>query len=105
MPSVLSPATLSVLLVAALAATACGSVEDNLIELGHPPGYARGYADGCDSGNEAAGGLFAQSRKDASRYGADQEYTSGWDAGFATCRADMAAMVLDARLRNPSRDN
>jgi hypothetical protein len=98
-------AALPALLLAALSAGACGSVEENQIGLGHPPGYARGYADGCASGNEVAGGLFAQSRKDASRYGTDEEYTTGWDAGFATCRADMAAMVLDARLRNPSRDN
>jgi hypothetical protein len=92
-------------LVAALGLAACGSIEDTLIERGHPPAYAEGYADGCASGKEAAGGLFAQSRKDAGRYGADQEYTPGWDAGFAKCRADIAALVLDARLRNPSRDN
>jgi hypothetical protein len=105
MPSVLSPTTLSALLFAALSVTACGSVEENLIELGHPPAYAGGYADGCASGKEAAGGFFAETRKDASRYGTDEEYTPGWDAGFAKCRADMAALVLDARLRNPSRDN
>jgi hypothetical protein len=99
-----SQTTLAALL-AALGLAACGSIEDTLIEHGHPPAYAEGYADGCASGEEAAGGLFAQSRKDAVRYGADQEYTPGWDAGFAKCRADMAAMVLDARLRNPSRDN
>ena len=98
-----SQTTLAALLVA-LGVAACGSVEENLIELGHPPAYAEGYADGCASGEEAAGGLFAQTRKDTGRYGADQEYTAGWDAGFAKCRADTAAMVLDARLRNPSRD-
>jgi hypothetical protein len=97
-------ATLAALLTA-LALAACASVEETMIERGFPPAYAEGYADGCASGKEAAGGLFAQSRKDAGRYGADQEYTPGWDAGFAKCRADMAALVLDARLRNPSRDN
>jgi hypothetical protein len=90
------------LLLAALCA--CGSVEQSQIELGHPPAYARGYADGCESGKEDAGGVLAQSRKDASRYGTDHEYTPGWDAGFAQCRADTAAMVRDARRRNPSRD-
>ena len=69
MPSVLSRATRPALLLAALSATACGSVEENLIAQGHPAAYARGYADGCASGKEAAGGLFAQGRKDASRYG------------------------------------
>jgi hypothetical protein len=92
-------------LFAVLGVAACGSIEDTLIERGQTPAYAKGYADGCASGNEAAGGLFAQNRKDASRHGTDEEYTTGWDAGFAKCRADMAALVLDARLRNPSRDN
>lgn len=91
-------------LLATLALAACGSIEEEMIEQGHPPGYAAGYADGCASGKAAAGGLFAESRRDASRYGADDRYTEGWDAGFKECRADMAALVLDARLRNPSRD-
>lgn len=92
-------------LLAALALAACGSIEEEMIERGHPPAYAAGYADGCASGKAAAGGVFAESEKDASRYGANDQYTQGWDAGFEQCRADMAAMVLDARLRNPSRDN
>jgi hypothetical protein len=46
----------------------------------------------------------SRTRKDASRYGADDQYTEGWDVGFEECRRDMAAIVLDARLRNPSRD-
>jgi hypothetical protein len=92
-------------LVAALALAACGSVEEALIEQGLPPAYAEGYADGCASGEEAAGGLFAAARKDASRHGSDDQYTQGWNKGFEECRRDMAAMVLDARLRNPSRDN
>jgi hypothetical protein len=98
-----SQTTLAALL-AALGVAACGSIEDTLIGRGYTPAYAQGYADGCASGKEAAGGLFAQSRKDASRYGVHPEYTPGWDAGFAKCRDDMAAMVLDARLRKPSRD-
>jgi hypothetical protein len=104
MPAVLSRGARFALLLAAMSGAACGSVEQNQIELGHPPAYARGYAEGCASGKEAAGSFLAQSRKDASRYGTDEEYTPGWDAGFAQCRADAAAMVLDARLRNPSRD-
>jgi hypothetical protein len=100
-----SPLRAALAALATLAVGACGSVEQTMIERGHRPVYAAGYADGCASGKEAAGGLFADSRKDAGRYGADNQYTAGWDAGFAKCRADMAAMVLDARLRNPSRDN
>lgn len=104
MPAGRLPATLAALLTA-LALAACGSIEETMIERGHPPAYAAGYADGCASGKAAAGGVFAEARKDASRYDADSQYTQGWDVGFEECRADMAAMVLDARLRNPSRDN
>lgn len=92
-------------LLMAVALAACGSIEQTMIERGHPPAYAQGYADGCASGKEAAGGLFAEAEKDVSRYGADELYTEGWDAAFEECRREMAAMVLDARLRNPSRDN
>jgi hypothetical protein len=84
---------------------ACGSVEETMIERGHPRTYAEGYAGGCASGKEAAGGLFAEASKDASRYDADEQYTEGWNDGFEECRRDMAVMVLDARLRNPSRDD
>lgn len=91
-------------LVTALALVACGSVEEALTERGFSPAYAEGYKDGCASGKEAAGGLFAEARKDENRYGTDNQYTQGWDDGFEECKRDMAAMVLDARLRNPSRD-
>lgn len=91
-----------VALLAALALTACGSIEQGMIKRGHPPAYATGYADGCASGKAAAGGLFAEAQKATSRYDAGGQYTEGWDAGFEQCRADMAAMVLDARRRHPS---
>lgn len=103
MPAGRLQATLAAL-ATALALAACGSVEEALIEQGFPPAYAEGYAGGCASGKEAAGGLFAEALKDASRYGADDQYTRGWNEGFEECRRDTAAMVLDARLRNPSRD-
>lgn len=103
MPAGSLHATLAALL-AILAAPACGSVEETMIERGHPPAYAEGYADGCASGKAAAGGSFAQARKAASRYGAEDRYTAGWDDGFEECRRDMAAMVLHARVRNRNRD-
>ena len=86
----------------AVAVAGCGSARETLIERGYPPAYAEAYADGCESGKDAAGGLFASPRKDASRYGGDDQYTKGWDAGFEKCQRDTAAMVLDARLRRPS---
>jgi hypothetical protein len=91
-------------LVAALALAACASEREALIARGFDPAYAEGYDDGCSSGKEAAGGMFGEARKDPSRYGADDQYTRGWDAGSEKCQRDTAAMVRDARLRNPSRD-
>jgi hypothetical protein len=96
-------ATLAALVAVAVAG--CGSVRQTLIERGYPPAYAEGYADGCESGKDAAGGLFASPRKDASRYGGDDQYTKGWDAGLEKCQRDTAAMVLDARLRQPNAED
>jgi cell division septum initiation protein DivIVA len=92
-------------LVAALALAGCTSQRDALIAQGLPPAYAEGYEAGCSSGDAAAGGLFGEARKDASRYAADAQYTKGWDDGFAKCQRDMAAMVRDARLRHPGGDD
>jgi hypothetical protein len=89
-------------LVAHLALAACTSTRDALIERGFDPAYAEGYDDGCSSGNDAAGGFFAETRKDRGRYGNDSQYSQGWDAGFAKCRRDTAEMVREARLRRPS---
>ena len=91
-------------LITALAVAACTSTRDALIAQGFPPAYAEGYDDGCASGKAAAGSTFHSARKDASRYAADSQYAQGWDAGFARCERDMAAMVLDARLRRPGND-
>jgi hypothetical protein len=95
----------SVIAVGAAAVAGCTSVQESLIERGYPPAYAEGYEHGCASGKAAAGGLFAQAQQDESRYGAGGEYAQGWDTGFAKCRSDTRAMVIDARTRNPSRDN
>jgi hypothetical protein len=95
----------SVLVVGAAAVVGCTSVHESLVERGYPPAYADGYEHGCASGKAAAGGLFAQTQKDESRYGeSGGEYAQGWDAGYAKCRSDMRAMVVDARTRNPSRE-
>ena len=87
--------------LAALALAAGTSTEEALI--------ARGFDPACAAGDDAARAArrppAACSPKDEGRYGADDQYTQGWDEGFAKCRRDMAAMVLDARLRNPSKDN
>ncbi|MGH6903965.1 MAG: hypothetical protein ACREIR_14620 [Geminicoccaceae bacterium] len=104
MPAGRWQATLAVLIMA-LALAACTSTRDALIVRGFPPAYAEGYDAGCPSGNAAAGSTFHSTRKDASRYAEDSQYAQGWDAGFARCQRDMAAMVLDARLRRSKGDN
>jgi hypothetical protein len=52
---------------------------------------------GCVTGRAAARRLPAACSpigKDASRYGADDQYTEGWDDGFEQCRRGIAAMML-----------
>ena len=104
MPASARHASIAALLTS-LAVAACGSVQETMVERGFPPVYAAGYADGCASGKDAAGGFFAEAQKDMTRYGADDQYTAGWDGGFEKCRRDMARLVLDARLRDPNRDD
>jgi hypothetical protein len=98
------PRATAAALVAILWVTACTSTRDALIARGFDPAYAEGYDAGCSSGESAAGGFFSETRKDASRYASDDQYTQGWDAGFAKCQRDTAAMVREARLRNPSKE-
>jgi hypothetical protein len=98
-----SQRALAVLTVVALAA--CTSQRDALIARGVPPAYAEGYEAGCSSGDAAAGGLFSEPEKDASRYAADAQYAKGWDDGFAKCKRDAEVMVRDARLRHPGGDD
>ena len=85
-------------LVTSLALAACASVKETMLARGFPPAYAEGYADGCSSGREAAGGLFDETLKDATRYGTDRQYIQGWDNGFQRCRSEMAATVESDRL-------
>jgi hypothetical protein len=46
---------------------------------GFPLPYRQGYADGCASATGAE-------RKDASRFGGDPNYRTGWQDGIALCR-------------------
>jgi hypothetical protein len=92
-------------LVTILALAACASVRETMIERGFPPAYADGYADGCSSGNKAAGALFDQARKDTTRYGTDRQYAQGWDKGFEQCRSQMAATIESDRLESGYNDN
>ena len=91
-------------LITTLVVAACGSVKDAMVKRGLPPAYAEGYDDGCASGKDAAGGLFAETRQDIDRYGSDDQYARGWSDGFEKCRQEMAVVVREAWARNPSRD-
>jgi hypothetical protein len=88
-----------------LALAACASVKETMLERGFPPAYAEGYADGCSSGREAAGGLFDETRKDTTRYGTDRQYTQGWDSAFPRCESEMAATVESDRLYTGSNNH
>lgn len=95
----------SVALSIALTLGACGgSVKQAMIERGFSEAYAEGYDHGCSSGKADGGSLFDQPAKDQSRYGADADYTKGWDEGYAKCKAEQTELAREARRRNPSRD-
>jgi len=51
------------------------------------PAYADGQKDGCESG-QASQGVFGRPKKDASRFGADTQYTQGWTDGFKRCEEE-----------------
>jgi hypothetical protein len=92
-------------LVTTLDLAACSSVKKTMIQRGFPPAYAEGYADGCSSGKEAAGGLFDTASKDTMRYGSDHQYTEGWDRGFQRCKSEMEATIETDRLASGNNDN
>lgn len=65
---------------------------DREVGAGQPVEYKEGYAGGCDSGMKAAGNPYYKFTKDVPRYLADPLYKSGWDDGFAVCKADYESI-------------
>ena len=51
----------------------------NVNLTGFPLPYRQGYADGCASAK-------GSERKDATRFGADPNYRTGWQDGLALCK-------------------
>ena len=49
--------------------------------------YKDGAAAGCSSGGNATGNWTKSFQKDVKKYINDQYYKSGWDDGFAQCKA------------------
>lgn len=45
---------------------------------GYPPAFKDGFSDGCES-------LRGNYRRDASRFGKDNDYTLGWHDGYSIC--------------------
>ena len=60
--------------------------------VGQPPAYQDGYADGCNSGNSAAGHPYTQFVKDVRRATPNSLYGQGWQDGFAVCKARYDAI-------------
>lgn len=49
--------------------------------------YESGSINGCDSGANASGNYAKSFYKDVNKYIKDVYYKSGWDDGFAKCKA------------------
>jgi hypothetical protein len=45
---------------------------------GYPPAFKDGFSDGCES-------LRGNYRRDAGRFGKDNNYTLGWQDGYSIC--------------------
>jgi hypothetical protein len=45
---------------------------------GYPPAFKDGFSDGCES-------LRGSYRRDAARFGKDNDYTLGWQDGYSIC--------------------
>ena len=45
---------------------------------GYPPAFKDGFSDGCES-------LRGNYRRDAGRFGKDNDYTLGWQDGYSIC--------------------
>lgn len=91
-------ASLMAFTAAALLAS-CMSIQDRARrEVAYQPQqYQDGYVEGCESGNSAAGYIYARFTKQVSRYDADRLYKQGWDDGFAKCKGEHEAVQRSLR--------
>lgn len=72
-------------ILCALILAACKSSYDRA-PANAPLPYKHGFADGCDSGYNAAGHVYYSFTKDVERYATTPFYAQGWDDGFAVCK-------------------
>lgn len=87
---------LILLLATSTTLTACSSVYDDMLSQGYSPEYARGYDDGCHSGNQAAGSYTDAFTKNNYEYQREPEYADGWRDGFQLCQVKMQRTISQA---------
>ena len=78
-------ATRIVILCASVLA-ACSTVKPYATQ-----GYRDGYITGCSSGQVYAGKSGPEAPRDNARYGADADYTQGWNEGQQECYTQAMA--------------
>lgn len=61
--------------------------------------YEQGYADGCSSGKQAQGSITDEYRRDMGRYRGSPEYAKAWNAGYAKCSGQEAALEAGGGAR------
>jgi hypothetical protein len=70
-----------VALLTLLLVTGCGTTDSQMQQQGHSQAYIMGFHDGRHSGMKEEGNDFEHYIRDESRYTADLDYQSGWNAG------------------------
>jgi hypothetical protein len=60
------------------AGSAAPRTNANVNLSGYPPAFKDGFSDGCES-------LRGNYRRDAGRFGKDNDYTLGWHDGYSIC--------------------
>ena len=76
----------------------CASQKEIMLKEGYPLSYAEGFDDGCHSGNQAAGSLFDQFKKDVDKFETDSKYAQAWSDGFRQCESQQEAIQRQTRI-------
>lgn len=77
--------------------TGCSSQQEIMIKQGYPPAYAKGYENGCSSGNNAAGSILDHYKKDIQSYKQNSNYRQGWNDGYKQCKAKQDSLQKQYR--------
>lgn len=87
----------ALLILALLSLAGCANMTElshkqtkqRLMNQGQSEGYAEAYADGCQSGEGAAGVPGADFRKNVKAFSGYELYRQGWNDGFAMCKTEF----------------